>query len=213
MVKISVCVMASPSRAHIADKLYRKLTQMDFYETGLVFDDGSGEWQTGVNSLRCHTDSDWHIVIQDDAIISQNFYRNALKAIENIPDPTLLSFYTGTVKPFPSAVKKAIEKAGSINASYLSFGTLNWGVGIAIPTDDIEAVLDTVKNSRLPYDERIGRYYLLNNKKVYYTYPSIVDHNYKIDSVVGKYKGAEPRKAHRYEPEIIFGWNKRVVEI
>jgi hypothetical protein len=212
-VKVSVAIMAHPDRSSEAIKLSKKLHKGKFHGVSLIFDDGQGEWETGVRALRAHVDSDWHIVIQDDAIISESFYTNVIKAIENVPEHTLLSFYTGTVRPFPSAVKRAVTKAMETSASYLSFPTLNWGVAYAIPTDTIEQVLLEVERSRLPYDERIGRYYLKNGKKVYYTAKSIVDHNYKLGSLVGNDRDSKPRKAHVYEPKEIFTWNKKVVEI
>jgi len=210
-MKISVAVMAHPSRAEEAERLYRKLFRQNFYEVGLVFDDGNGEWETGKRSLLCHTDSDWHIVIQDDAIISDNFYDNALQAIVNVPEPTLLSFYTGTVRPYRSKVSRAVNKARAEQASYLSFNTLCWGVAFAIPTKDIETILDFVSSSRLLYDARIGSYYQKTWQNVYYTNPSIVDHNWELPSLTG-HNVVLKRVAHRYEPGIV-EWNNKVVEI
>lgn len=212
-MKISVSIMSHPSRKESATALYKKVTNKGFYETSLTFDDGGGEWATGVRALKSHTDSDYVILLQDDAIISNEFYDNALQAILSAPEQSLLSFYTGTVRPYESAVKRAVKKAGDIGASYLSFPTLNWGVGFAIPTNDIEPMLEFVKNMRQPFDERIGRYYLLNKKTVYYTYPSLVDHNYKLGSLIGNDKSVEPRKAHVYQPNKVYNWNKKVVAI
>lgn len=201
-MKISIAIMAHPSREEQVNKLYTLLHAMPFTCITPVYDDGRGEWVTGERSLLSHDDSDWHIVIQDDAIISDTFYANALQAILNTPEPTLLSFYTGTVRPHEIPVTKAIEIAMSEDASYLSFNTLCWGVAFAIPTPDIKTVLYSVRYNRLPYDWRIGSYYTIIEKQVYYTFPSIVDHDYTIDSLLKHDISNMPRKAHVYSEEL-----------
>lgn len=210
-MKISVTVMAHESRRMYAYNLYEKLFRQDFFKISIIYDDGNGEWDTGVRSLRANADSDWHIVIQDDAIISDNFYNNALNAILNAPEPTLLSFYTGTVRPYRSKFIRAVNKARAENASYLSYNTLCWGVAFAIPTKDIDTMLDFVSSSRLLYDARIGSYYQKTWKNVYYTNPSIVDHNWELPSLTG-HNVVLRRVAHHYEPDMV-EFNNKVVQV
>lgn len=210
-MKLSVTVMAHPLRKEYADKLHSKLSSQGFYETAIIYDNGGGEWDTGVRSLKSHADSDWHIVIQDDAIISDTFYDNALQAILNIPEPTLLSFYTGTVRPYRSKFIIGVNNANQEQASYLSYNTLCWGVAFAIPTKDIDTMLDFVSSSRLLYDARIGSYYQKTWQNVYYINPSIVDHNWELPSLTG-HNIVLKRVAHHYDPGIV-EWNNKVVRI
>jgi len=72
----------------------------------------------------------------------------------------------------------------------------------------IEFVVDRTE----PYDTRIGIFYQRNRLPVYYTMPSLVDHDDDLDSLLdhGKAKGA--RVAHRLATGLV-AWNKQVIDI
>lgn len=140
-MKISLSIMTHPKRFLDAEKLYMKLKDMGFSEVRRVLDHINYEWDTGKRSLLAHRQSDWHIILQDDAIIGDNFFHNAVRAINTHKDAKLISFYTGTSRPLKSQVQRAVDKAREQKASWLTFGTLNWGVGFAIKTDCIEPML------------------------------------------------------------------------
>lgn len=211
-INISVAVMAHPNRSSYAESLYNELTRQRFYSVSLIYDDGSGEWETGKRSLLSHTDSDWHVVIQDDAIISRNFYQNVENAILHAPQKTLLSFYTGTVRPKADEVKRAIDDAIVKSASWIRGKDLYWGVCIALPTDQIDPVLVSAANKTCLYDRRVGWHYAKHSLPVYYTVPSLVNHNYTIGSLLG-HDPKSPRKAHWYRPGLVKVWNMREVKL
>lgn len=212
-MNISVAVMAHPKRAANAVRLRNKLLGQGFASVSITYDEINSEWETGVRALGNHIDSDWHIVLQDDAIISHNtFYGNVTKALTAVPERTLVSFYTGKVRPFPTKIQNAVDVAQITKASWLKGNTLYWGVGIAIPTEQIEPMLEAANRKQLKYDSRVGWYYRQRRQPVYYTWPSIVDHNYKLGSLVGNDYVEEPRRAHRYEAGTL-NFNERVTEI
>lgn len=206
--------MAHHDRSKEATRLYNKLSKMPFISRALVFDDGQGEWATGERALRLHNaNSHYHVVIQDDAIIGRNFYKNLHAALEKMPEKSLLSLYLGQIRPLRGSVRVAFSKASTNGDSFISHSTLLWGVCIAIPTKDIYPILKEAQ--RYPndlYDVRIGRYYLNHYKKVYYTTTSIVDHNDELDSITGHKNPEVKRVAHEYSDEIQV-YNKRVTQI
>lgn len=210
-VKISIAVMAHPDRAKEADKLFRKLGK--FYSRALVFDKDNNEWNTGVEALHAHTDSDYHVIIQDDAIIGPKFFENVFRAILYAPQNTALSFYTGKVRPFPKRVATAVATARNVNASYLQWDRLGWGVCFSLPTYQIDQMLGYVKGSSLPFDQRISLFYNRYKLPVFYTNPSLVNHDYKLGSLIKNDYNQEPRVAHYFEPEEVEVWNERVVQI
>ena len=212
-LKISVAIMAHPDRSFNAERLMRALHNQGFYTVSLCYDNGEGEWGNGVRSLKAHTDSDYHCVIQDDAILSEYFYDNVVKAINNLPTKGLISFYTGTVRPKAEKVQAALFNAKSISASWLEGPTLYWGVGLCIHTDDIDLMLKYVKNIELPYDRRIGQYYQVRHIPVYYTIPSLVDHDYRLGSLMQNDYASEPRKARNYHSGEVYHWNNKSVKI
>lgn len=192
--------MASPERLVYAVSLLDKVSDMGFSHTSLIIDHSKNEWDNGEICLRAYS-GDYHVILQDDAIIGENFYTNIINAI-SLKQNSLISLYTGTSRPFPTRIVRAVNEADSIGASFLQAKSLFWGVGFIIPTRDILPMLDYVKDSKLPFDQRIGLYFKQLNKPVYYTYPSIVDHNDELDSLIG-YSIKSVRKAHKYSDELI----------
>lgn len=213
-MKISITVMAHPSRRKEAEELHYRLMMMPFESRWIVFDTGLGEWETGERALRRNdSKADWHVVIQDDAIISDNFYKNLVAALKNVPLRSLVSLYTGKVRPIQGRVKLAFNNATIHNKSWLSFQTLLWGVGIAIPTEDINPMLKYVSGSREVYDRKIGEYYKHLNQPVYYTAVSLVDHNDSLDSIMKHGGTIEPRVAHQFVGDRLLKFNSRVEQI
>lgn len=214
--------MAHRQRQTSALALLDKVGRMPFIAPSIIWDRNNDEWDTGKRSLewgvgRGMVDhsaniADWHIVLQDDAIISDNFYENVCNALEKVPTRSLVSLYTGTVRPFPSRIEDAVVRAQEDNASWLVGNSLYWGVGIAIPMQQIEAVLQFVQNKNLKYDERIGFYYKSRHLPVYYTNPSVVDHDYTLGSLIGNDYEGEPRQARNYSPDVC-EWNDTSIKI
>lgn len=207
--------MCHPSRVLEAEKLYRKLKKMPWVSVAFVSDRGTGEWETGKSAiLERYNMSDYHLVIQDDAIIGESFYQNALAALEAVPTKSLVSFYLGRVRPNRQTVEVAFERAMTADKSFLIAKTLLWGVCIAIPTEDISNMLQFSKMyPKLLYDNRIGQYYLVHKRPVYYTKISLVDHNDDLPSIAGSKKSKAPRVAHQFVGDDLISFNSEVEEI
>lgn len=203
--------MAHPSRKLQAEALLDQLSKYIFCDISIIWDELNIEWHTGERALRSGVGKgDWHIVIQDDAILTPCFYDNIVGAIKNVPTKSLISLYTGTARPFGDRVKAAVDKA--YYATWLRHMLLLWGVGILIPSDHIEPMLDFVDERDEQYDTRIGIFYQRNRLPVYYTMPSLVDHDDNIGSLLGHGQSPEPRVAHKLANGPI-NWNKDVIEI
>lgn len=180
-MKLSVAIMAHPNRREAAEELERQLRAMPFDWVSIVyatkFDDTphENEWDTGAKSLSYGIGKgSWHLVIQDDAILTSYFFENVVAAITSVPSKSLISLYTGQARPFPRKVQVAVDKAA--DGDWLRYWILLWGVGIVLPSDHIEPLLEFVEDREEPYDTRIGMFYQRNMLPVYYTMPSLVDH-------------------------------------
>lgn len=208
---ISITIMAHPNRKAQAEALLDQLRQYSFCDISITWDELNNEWHTGERALRAGIGKgEWHIVVQDDAILSPFFYENVLGAINNVPVKTLISLYVGTARPFGDRVKVAVNKA--YYATWLRHMLLLWGVGILIPSDHIEPMLEFISGRDELYDTRIGIFYQRNRLPVYYTMPSLVDHDDEIGSLLDHGHGPEPRIAHRLADGLI-SWNKDVIDI
>ena len=203
--------MAHPKRKDRAELLYSKLITMPFSSVKIVYDNKNNEWDTGKRSWLSHNDSDWSIVIQDDAVIGNSFYKNIESALNNIPSKTLVSFYVGKVRPYSDRVQKAVNDAIFDNISWIRFNTLLWGVCSAIPTKNVKAIIEYVDNMHLPYDNKIGQFFKSNHLPVYYTVPSLVDH--KDDDTLTGHVTKQKRTAHNFVGDALFDFNSDYLDL
>ena len=211
IMNITVTVMAHPKRKKQAKALEIELKKYSFMDVSITWDQVSEEWDTGVRALKAGVGrGDWHVVIQDDAILSPHFYDNLCGAIANVPTRSLISLYTGKSRPLGKRVQTAVDKA--YFATWLEFMLLMWGVGLLIPSDHIEPMLDFVKYRDEVYDTRIGIFYQRNRLPVYYTMPSLVDHDDELGSLLGHGVNPEPRVAHKVAVGLVT-WNRDVISI
>lgn len=214
---ISAAIMAHPKRRKSAEALFEQLKAYPFVAVNIVYDTPDAasheqEWDNGTRSLMAGVGvADWHVVIQDDAILSLGFYDNLQGAIAHVPTKTLISLYTGTARPMGKRVKTAVDKV--VDETWLSYWLLMWGVGILLPSDHIEPLLDFVSDRTEPYDTRIGIFYQRNRLPVYYTMPSLVDHDDELGTLLPGH-GTEPgaRVAHRLATGPI-QWTRKVITI
>lgn len=203
-MRVTAAVMAHPKRKAQAEALEAQLKAMPFAAVAIVYNElgeevpqYEREWDTGTRSLKFGLGKgDWHVVIQDDALLTPFFFENVTGAIKALPQKTLISLYTGQSRPWPVKITAAVNKAK--DGDWLNYWMLLWGVGIVIPTDHIEPMLEFVEDRTEPYDTRIGMFYQRNMMTVYYTMPSLVDHNDGGKSLLSGH-GIEPgaRIAHR----------------
>lgn len=210
-MNISVTVMAHPKRKKAAEALELQLNEYPFSEVSITWDELNDEWDTGSRALKRGAGTKgWHIVLQDDAILTPCFYDNIVGAIINVPEKVLISLYVGTSRPMPSRVKLAVEKAKY--ATWLRHFMLLWGVGILIPSDHIEPLLEFVSDREEAYDIRVGMFYTRNRLSIYYTMPSLVGHDDAVGSLLGHGLNSDARVAHRLSHGLI-AYNQQVIDI
>ena len=213
---ITVCIMAHPKRKLQAEYLQAILQYYPFSEVTIAYDHKDAgshneEWDNGTRALQAGIGKgDWHVVIQDDAILTPNFYENIVSAINNVPTKTVISLYTGKARPLGPRVASAVARCK--DETWLTYWLLLWGVGIVLPTSHIEPLLEFVADRTEPYDTRIGIFYQRNRIPVYYTMPSLVDHDDDMPSLLDHGQDPEPRVAHRLATGPV-RFNNRVVNI
>lgn len=179
---MSVSVMAHPSRKEFFEYLKKELGK----DTPFVVDyKKQGVWETCKRAWRHHDPhADYHVVIQDDAILCKDFKKKAeefLTAYTSDTDERAFSFYFGNRLADLDQAREGKKKGYAIRS------VPTWGVAICLPTYMIDSMLsycDTLKHIRQD-DTRIGRFLRWRGTKVWFPIPSLVDHRTGLDSLVG----------------------------
>ncbi|MBN0040229.1 hypothetical protein JN535_08640 [Cellulosimicrobium cellulans] len=173
-VNVSYAVMAHTARLGHALDLAESLDAALFVDDGRLGENANGDraWAAA------DPDADWHVVLQDDAVLVAGFVDQVRRALAASPR-TVVSFYVGTGMPFSTVgpVRYAISEATAVDAAWFATDALHWGVAVAMPTSWVHDYLATMTSDPTPYDQRIGKYAAAYRRSpVRYTWPSLVDH-------------------------------------
>lgn len=145
----------------------------------VVFDREKGIWDTGRRALLAYDrDADFHLCLQDDAILCRDFVERAQASLAG----------DGPVSLWLS--EEVAEVVGARRERGWFFGPGPWGgVAIALPTKDIPALVKWADEQTVDsYDKRISRFYGAWGKPCRYVLPSLVDHRSLAEnpSLVGR---------------------------
>lgn len=200
MVKLGVSIMAHPVRRLQVEELQQRLDR----EAPVAYDvkekpskDPRQRWATGRAAWEMHDPgTDFHLVIQDDAVPASDLLAGVEKMLEQVPSHAPVSLYLGTTKPLQTTYLSLIEKAEEESADFIVTRTLSWGVAMVLPTHTIPNMLRWCdRDKTLAYDKRIGIHYRDRLRLAcWYPWPSLVDHH-QGPSIVGHGNG--DRVAHR----------------
>lgn len=178
---VSISIMAHKSREEFIPYLEEKLG-----ECKVFIDDGS----LGVkkNSIRCWESYDkseeYHLVIQDDAIITEDFHKKLNKYISKKPE--ILSLFLSK-RTYPQTTKKGIFRVRK---------ALTGGVGIVMKTKHIKGLIKYMNSQTMENDDTlISHYFRKKGIIIKYTDPSLLDHRHGIKSIVEKNIVPEVRTA------------------
>lgn len=174
----SVSVMAHESRAKHFDYLKKHLGDVPF-----SIDDNKQKLGTWGNckrawSLRDKT-KDYHLVIQDDAVLCDNFMEKVSEFINKYPNESYQLFRGKKRQSWAIGTAK-------LDVDVLQ-GQLLWGVAIMLRQDIIEPAIHWGEQNFVPSypdDTRIKKYLDSKGIKTLYPYPSLVDHRTIQDSLV-----------------------------
>jgi hypothetical protein len=203
-VKISASIMAHPDRAEQVDTLRRELglshgvTPVYWDNQGPPSGNGDRVWRTarGAWSL-FDPDADYHVLIQDDAMPCADYLAGLERALEHMTPGAIASPYLGTGRMAPARWATLARMADAADASWVRGERVMWGVSLAVPTSDIPAMINWCdQRGGVPDDMRVGGWAKRNNREVWYTWPSLVDH--RLVPSLTKHRAADrvARKHH-----------------
>lgn len=197
-VSLSVAVMAHPSRRRFVKELQRD----GLAGVPVVWDKHNDRWDTGRRSmLRYDAGCEWHLVVQDDAVLAPDFIPGIEAALAAVPSGHPVAFYTGRVRPSAQFVERLVVTATHLGRSWLEFNGPWWGVAVAVPTAAIPDMIDWGdQNTQIAnYDKRMARYFALQGVSCWYSLPSLVDHRVEGNPSLVPGRGNTPsRTAFRF---------------
>lgn len=194
-MKLSAAIMAHPRRRELVADLVERVP------APIIWDRNAGEWDTARRALLTYdAGAEYHLVIQDDALVPAGDFLPALEhVLEHVDAGTPVGLYLGRCRPEARLYTLAVRMALERGLSWLEeFGGPRWGVAIAYPVADLERLVEWGDEHGKPrvYDARVHRFYRAENRHGRYCIPSLVDHDYRRESVLGSQPGK--RCAHVY---------------
>lgn len=200
-MKISASIMAHPDRAPMVEVLTSRLDG----EVPVFWDphgppSGKGDrvWSVAREAWSMHDpESDFHILLQDDAIPCLDFLAGMAQALEHVPDYACVCPYLGKGRNVPSRWRTMADSADEKQASWVRSYVLMWGVSIVAPTRFIPDMIKWCnRKSGMPDDMRVGRWFQRQKIDTWYTWPSLIDHSAQGESLT-KHRQVE-RVARRH---------------
>ena len=189
-MRASFAIMAHPDRAWMVDELSDALG----VDHTVHWDRRGDRWETGSRAWSAADKrAKWHVVIQDDAILCDDFTDRVFSFLETRKSQPV-SFYLGAGRPRQVDVLRAISQAGDADA--LEMNQLIWGVCVALPRRFVTPMLMECSRGVPHYDTRMSQFFERRKIKTAYSWPSLVDHRDEPSLI---YKNlATPRVAHRF---------------
>jgi hypothetical protein len=162
-----------------------------------------GAFPNHVRALQSAGDATHLVVLEDDAILCDDFTQHVARLIEERPDH-LLGLYVGRM--FPKRPQAMIGQLVMSEPRWLDHpqvtDRLRWGVGYVMPVKDLPAVLahlETVpQHPWIDTDGRIGRWHA-ERGLLSYPYPSPVDHDDNLPSTTSQHETGRVAWAHCQE--------------
>lgn len=167
----SFAIMAHEKRKHWVPYLEENIPGAE-----VVWDRYNDRHETGLRSiLEYDPDADYHVVVQDDALLCNDFVGGLAEAMQYVPDGLPVGLYHGRTRNHNDL---GMNRAVSSGASWLCRSGPVWGPGIVFPTESIPDLTEFYQSiPDVPnYDRRVLRYYQKVGKQCFYPVPSLIEH-------------------------------------
>jgi hypothetical protein len=165
-MKLSIAIMAHPKRAEYIPYLKSKLGDVP-----VSMDDGWGLIENCRRAWLLHDPTaDYHVVIQDDCIVCDDFYARAVSYLEKA-NGLPVSFFYSQSKFFNKFKKERVETGAIIKKAIYG------GLAICLPVKLIKPMLEFYDKQKIPFDDhRIGLFCMANKLNIYNPFPCLIDH-------------------------------------
>lgn len=180
-MKVSASIMGHPDREAYVRELESALDRpvpVHLDPDGPPSGNGDRVWKVARAAWSMFDPAaDYHVLIQDDALVCADYLAGIEKALEHIEPGAVLSPYLGTGRTIPARWGVLERLADSVGASFIRGERVMWGVSLAVPVADLPEMIDWAdKRGGVPDDMRVAGWAKRANREAWYSWPSLVDH-------------------------------------
>lgn len=156
---------------HPSRKEYLPYLKSKLGDVPVAMDEGCGLIQNCKNAWLLHDPTaDYHVVIQDDCIVCDDFYNRALVCLDKAMGLPVSFFYSQS--KFYNKFKKERAETGAILKKAI-YG----GLAICLPVKLIPEMLAFYDKQKIPFDDhRIGLFCMSKCLNIYNPFPCLIDH-------------------------------------
>lgn len=201
-MKLSASIMAHPDRSALVAELRARLDR----DVPVAWDDegppsGNADrvWRTARRGWELFDpEADWHVLIQDDAVPAADLLAGLERALEYVPADAVVSPYFGQGGAQGPRWSRIGAEAERVRASWVLSERLMGGVAICLPTKLVPDMIERANSSAgVPDDMRVAGWAKRRHAEVWYTWPSLVDHQ-PVPSIT-KHRAADRRAVHHHQ--------------
>lgn len=202
-MRVSLSVMAHPEREVAVTELLDSLggaageIPVSWDSEGPASGNADRVWRNARAAWGMHDpDADWHVLLQDDAIVCRDFVLGMREALRYAPEKiAVVSPYLGAGRTVSNRWDRIAARADEIGARWVRTNKVMWGVCLAVPTRAIgDMIAYADRRQGVPDDMRVAGWASTGGLEVWYPWPSMVDHR-QVPSLT-KHK-AHDRRARR----------------
>jgi hypothetical protein len=192
-MKISAAIMAHESRINRIDYLLETLGDVPvFMDYGKIGDPGNlGPWGNAKRAWKAFDPkADFHMVVQDDVVFGKRFIERLVGLLSKYgPEYAYCLFANANGPQKDDEFRTALKRPQGI----IIHKELYSAVAVALPTGIIKKMIpfadkaeyDRGRGTWLDDDARISEYLKHIEMKVIYPIPSLVNHNKRLNSLIG----------------------------
>lgn len=213
-MKLSAGIMAHPDRTAQVRELIMELgaVPIAWDDEGPPSGNGDRVWRNARRAWEMFDEAaDWHVLLQDDAVVCGDFLAGLSAALEHVPQDAVVSPYLGMGGMVPARWGAMAARADEVGASWVRANKLLWGVCIAVPTRLIPAMISDVdRRHRVADDMRVSGWFERRGADCWYTWPSLVDHR-NVPSLT-KHRAKDRRaRRHHLGSALELAWDGQIV--
>lgn len=199
-MKLSAAIMAHPDRAELVGILQARLDRpvpVHWDPEGPPSGNGDRVWRQARAAWEmADPAADFHLVIQDDAFPCVDLLAGLELALDHVPADAVATPYLGKGGATPRRWGRMAEEAEQRGASFVVSGKVMWGVALILPVAMIPDMIERAETmAGVPDDMRVAGWAQRRHAEVWYTWPSLVDH--QVVPSITKHR-AKDRVAERH---------------